>query len=249
MNNNIVYPRRVFIRRFFKLLAKGAFGLLSDLEIEGKENLPSTGPLLVIANHFSFIDPVAVLHALPYPIEFVGGAEFPHAPGIVKFLPEFWGYYPVFRGTGSRFALRAAEEILNQNGVLGIMPEGGSWAEVLRPARPGAAYLASQTGAKVLPLGIYGLNDIFPIKFGQRPKAVVRIGKPVGPFTTTGRGRERREQLDQIGHELMKSIAALIPDQYRGFLADDPAIREAARGTEIYPWENSVEGEVDGEVH
>ena len=249
MNNNIVYPRRVFIRRFFKLLAKGAFGLLSDFEIEGKENLPSTGPLLVIANHFSFIDPVAVLHALPYPIEFVGGAEFPHAPAIVKFLPEFWGYYPVFRGTGSRFALRAAEEILNQNGVLGIMPEGGSWAEVLRPARPGAAYLASQTGAKVLPLGIHGLNDIFPIKLGHRPKAVVRIGKPVGPFKATGRGRERRDQLDEIGLELMKSIAALIPDQYRGFLADDPVIREAARGTELYPWENSVEGEVDGEVH
>ena len=249
MTENIHYPRRVFIRRFCKLLSKGAFGLLSDLQIEGKENLPNTGPLLVIANHFSFIDPVAVLHALPYPIEYVGGAEFPHAPGIVKFLPDIWGYYPVFRGTGSRYALRAAEEILKQNGVLGIMPEGGSWAEVLRPARPGAAYLAAQTGAKVLPLGIHGLNDIFPIKFGHRPKAVVRIGKPVGPFTTTGRGRERREQLDQIGHELMKAIAALIPDQYRGFLADDPAIRDAARGTELYPWENSVEGQVEGEIH
>ena len=249
MTENIVYPRRVLIRRFCKLLAKGAFGILSDLRIEGKENLPKTGPLLVIANHFSFIDPVAVLHALPYPIEYVGGAEFPHAPGIVKLLPDIWGYYPVFRGTGSRYALRAAEEILKQDGVLGIMPEGGSWAEVLRPARPGTAYLAAQTGAKVLPLGIHGLNDIFPIKFGQRPKAVIRIGKPVGPFTTTGRGRERREQLDQIGHELMKSIAALIPDQYRGFLADDPAIREAARGTELYPWENSVEGEVEGEIH
>jgi len=249
MTEDIVYPRRVLIRRLCKMLAKGAFGILSDLRIEGKENLPKTGPLLVIANHFSFIDPVAVLHALPYPIEYVGGAEFPHAPGIVKFLPEIWGYYPVFRGTGSRYALRAAEEILKQNGVLGIMPEGGSWAEVLRPARPGAAYLASQTGAKVLPLGIHGLNDIFPIKLGSRSKAVIRIGKPVGPFTTTGRGRERREQLDQIGNELMKSIAALIPDQYRGFLADDPAIREAARGTELYPWETSVEGEVEGEVH
>ena len=91
----------------------------------------------MIANHFSFIDPVAVLHALPYPIEYVGGAEMPHAPGIVKFLPKIWGFYPVFRGTGSRFALRAAEEILHQSGVLGIMPEGGAWAEVLRPARPG----------------------------------------------------------------------------------------------------------------
>ncbi len=249
MSVNITYPRRVFIRRFLKMLAGVAFSLLSDMEIQGEENLPKKGPLLVIANHFSFIDPVAVLRSLPYPIEFVGGADFPHAPTIVKSIPKWWGYYPVFRGTGSRFALRAAEQILSQDGVLGIMPEGGAWAEVLRPARPGAAFLASQTGAKVLPLGIQGLNDIFPIKIGNRPKAIVKIGKPVGPFKATGKGREKREQLDEIGLELMKSIAALIPDQYRGFLAEDPEIRKLAEGTEIYPWENLVEGQVEGEVH
>jgi 1-acyl-sn-glycerol-3-phosphate acyltransferase len=205
--------------------------------------------LLVIGNHFSFIDPVAVIRALPYPLEFVGGAVFPHAPKLVQSLPAWWGYYPLFRGTGSRHALRAAEQILNQDGVLCIMPEGGNWATVLRPARPGAAFLASQTGAKVLPIGIYGLNDIFPVKIGRRPKAYVRIGKPVGPFLATGKGRERREQLDQIGLELMKSIAPLLPDELRGFLADDPATREAAKGTEIWPWDDQVEGEVQGQVH
>lgn len=249
MNKQIKYPRRLLIRRLIQQLSKAAFFLLSDFKVEGQENLPDSGPLLVIGNHFSFIDPVAVLRAIPYPIEFVGGAEFPHAPKLVQSLPQLWGYYPVFRGTGSRFALRAAEEILKQNGVLGIMPEGGSWAEVLRPARPGAAYLASQTGAKVLPLGIYGLNDIFPIQLGKRPSAVVKIGKPVGPFFASGRGRDRRKQLDQIGLDLMKAIAAQLPDRYRGFLASDPAIREAARGTEDYPWESLVEGQVEGEVH
>ncbi len=47
----------------------------------------------------------------------------------------------------------------------------------------------------------------------------------------------------------MKAIAALIPDQHRGFLAEDQAIRESAKGTELYPWENMVEGEVEGEIH
>ena len=249
MTHSIKYPRRIFMRGLLKFLAKASLSLLSDFRIEGEENLPASGPLLVIANHFSFIDPVALLSSLPYSIEFVGGAGFPHAPKLVQFIPQLWGYYPVFRGTGSRYALRAAEEILNQNGVLGIMPEGGSWAEVLRPARPGAAYLASQTGAKVLPLGIYGLNSIFPIQLGKRLPTVVKIGKPVGPFTTTGRGRERREQLDQIGLELMKAIASQLPDHYRGFLANDPDIREAALGTEEYPWDSLVEGQVEGEVH
>jgi len=249
MTSEIRYPRRLLIRRSAKLFARAAFTLLSDFHIEGRENLPDSGPLLVVANHFSFIDPVALVRTLPYPLEFVGGAEFPHAPAIVQFLPKLYGYYPVFRGTGSRFALRAAEKILEQDGVIGIMPEGGSWAEVLRPARPGAAFLASRSNAKILPLGIHGLNEIFPVELGNKPDVFVRIGKPIGPFSVSGRGREKRQQLDDIGQRIMKAIAALLPDRFRGFLAEDPAVRSAAQGTEIYPWKNQVEGEVEGEVH
>lgn len=249
MKDQFSYPRRYILRKFIRLLTFPAFWLLSDLRISGKDNLPEGGPLIVVSNHFSFIDPVAIVRALPWPIEYVGGAQFPHAPDIVKALPQIYGYYPVFRGTGSRYALRAAEAILDQNGILGILPEGGSWAEVLRPARPGAAYLATRTGAKLLPLGIYGLNDIFPVRIGERPEAHVKIGKPFGPFQVSGRGRERREQLDEIGLQIMQEIAKLLPDEYRGFLAEDPDIRKAAKGTEKYPWEENVEGEVEGEVH
>ncbi|MBS3751395.1 MAG: 1-acyl-sn-glycerol-3-phosphate acyltransferase [Anaerolineales bacterium] len=249
MNSKFPYPRRTILRKIVRWLTFPAFWLLSDFRVSGKENLPSGGPLLVVSNHFSFIDPVAIVRALPWPIEYVGGAEFPHAPEIVKALPQLYGYYPVYRGTGSRYALRAAEAILDQDGILGILPEGGSWAEVLRPARPGAAFLASRSGAKILPLGIYGLNEIFPVKFGKRPEAHVNIGKPFGPFEVSRRGRERREQLDDISLTIMKEIAKLLPDRYRGFLAKDPAFREAAKGTEQYPWNHKVEGEVEGEVH
>jgi 1-acyl-sn-glycerol-3-phosphate acyltransferase len=249
MTSEIRYPRRLVIRRTAKLFARAAFSLLCDFHIEGRENLPDSGPLLVVANHFSFIDPVALVRTLPYPLEFVGGAEFPHAPKIVQFLPKLYGYYPVFRGTGSRFALRAAEKILEQDGVIGIMPEGGSWAEVLRPARPGAAFLASRSNARILPLGIHGLNEIFPVELGKKPDVFVRIGKPMGPFSTSGRGREKRQQLDEIGQKIMQAIAALLPDRFRGYLAEDPAVRAAAQGTEVYPWKHQVEGEVEGEVH
>jgi len=249
MNDQFRYPRRVLIRKFVQGLTKIAFMALSDFQIEGREYLPEGGPLLVAANHFSFIDPVAVIRTMPWPIEYLGGAEFPHAPAAVQMLPKIWGYYPVFRGTGSRYALRAAEAILAQDGVVGIMPEGGSWAEVLRPARPGTAYLAVKTGARVLPLSLYGLNEIFPVKPGKRPTVHVRIGKPIGPFQASGRGRERRAQLKEISEKIMSSIAELLPDRYRGYLAEDPSIRKAARGTEQYPWDDQVEGQVEGEVH
>ncbi len=236
------YPRRYVLRRLLRPVIHAAFAVLADVRIIGRENLPDGGPLLLVANHFSFVDPVAMLRAVPWPVEFIGGLQMPNAPPSVTWLPKLWGYYPVHRGTFSTDALRAAQAILEQDGVLGIFPEAGNWATVLRPARPGAAYLAVQTGARILPLGFANLNHIFPrLRQGKRARVTIRIGKPFGPFHAEGRGRERRPRLDAIGHEIMQRIAQLIPPEKRGHYSDDPAIRAAARGTEIYPWDANPE--------
>jgi len=237
------YPRRRLIRGLLRRLTHVTFAVLTDLQIIGRENLPQGGPLLVVANHFSYIDPVAMVRATPWPLDFVGGFQMPNAPAWVTWIPKLWGYYPVYRGTGSRHALRAAEAVLAQGGVLGIFPEAGSWATVLRPARPGAAFLAVRIGARILPMGFDGLLDVFPrLRRGRRARVTLRIGKPFGPFRATGRGRARRQQLDQIGHEIMRRIAELIGPERRGHYSDDPAIRAAAQGTEIYPWADAPEG-------
>jgi 1-acyl-sn-glycerol-3-phosphate acyltransferase len=132
--------------------------------------------------------------------------------------------------------------VLEQNGVLGIFPEAGNWATVLRPARPGAAFLAVRTGVQILPMGFAHLNEIFPsLREGKRAHITIRIGKPFGPFHAEGRGRARRSELEAIGHKIMGRIAELIPPEKRGHYSDDPAIRAAAQGTEIYPWDESPE--------
>jgi 1-acyl-sn-glycerol-3-phosphate acyltransferase len=237
------YPRRRSIRSVLQRLAQVAFAVLTDLQITGPENFPKEGPLLVVANHFSFIDPVAMVRVAPWPLEFVGGFQMPNAPASVTWIPKVWGYYPVFRGTASRYALRAAEAVLAQGGVLGIFPEAGNWATVLRPPRPGAAFLSVRTGAPILPMGFDGLLDVFPhLRKGRRARVTLRIGKPFGPFHAKGRGRARRQQLEAIGHEIMQRIAELIPPERRGHYSDDPAIRAAAQGSEIYPWGDAPEG-------
>jgi 1-acyl-sn-glycerol-3-phosphate acyltransferase len=236
------YPRRRLIRSVCQRLADAAFALLADLRIVGQENLPGGGPLMVVANHFSFVDPAAMVRAVPWPIEFIGGFQMPNAPSAVTWIPRVWGYYPVHRGTFSTDALRAAEAVLEQNGVLGIFPEAGNWATVLRPARPGAAFLAVRTGVQILPMGFANLNEIFPsLRARKRAQITIRIGKPFGPFRAKGRGRARRPELEAIGHEIMKHIAELIPAEKRGHYSDDPAIRAAAQGTEIYPWDETPE--------
>jgi 1-acyl-sn-glycerol-3-phosphate acyltransferase len=242
-------PGRKVLRRILQSLSAPAFGALTRLEITGLENLPKSGPLMVVGNHFSFIDPVCLVRLSPWQIEFLGGADMPHAPFWAKIIPILWGYHPLYRGTGAADSLKAAVAILNRGGVLGIFPEAGNWATVLRPPRPGAAFIAAQSGAPILPVGLVGLNDVFPsLTKHRRARIQFNIGKPFGPFTASGHGRERRKQLDEIGHEIMRRIAELIPPEKRGHYSDDPAIREAARGTEIYPWADKVEGEVVGEA-
>jgi len=242
-------PRRKWVRTALQWLSRPAFRLLTDLEIRGVENLPQSGPLILVGNHFSFIDPVCFVRISPWQIEFLGGADRPHAPFASRIIPFLWGYHPLYRGTGAKDSIRTAEGILQQGGVLGIFPEGGNWATVLRPARPGTAFLAARTRASILPVGLVGMTEVFPsLKRGRRAKIQVNIGKPFGPFKAEGRGQHLRDQLDEIGHEIMRRIAELIPEEQRGHYSDDPAIRAAALGTEIYPWADKVEGQVVGLV-
>ncbi len=242
--------RRRPLRFFLKRLSVLAFSALTRLEILGEENLPKTGPLLVVGNHFSFIDPVAIVRMAPWPVEFVGGAAMPHAPLWTRVIPFLWGYHKLYRGTGARDALRNSEKILKNGGILTIFPEGGNWATVLRPPRPGMAFLATRTGAPVLPVGFFGFTQVFPsLGRGRRANVTINIGKPIGPFSSDGSGRGHRNRLDEIGHEIMRSVAGLLPPELRGCYSDDPAIREAARGTERYPWAEKSEGEVIGEIH
>lgn len=233
------YPRRQKRRRVFRFVSKIVFALLTDLEIIGADNLPPTGPLIVVANHFHFGDTAAIVRCARWPIEFLGGFFLIDAPFYLKWIPNSWGYYRVRRGAASRDAIRASQAVLAQGGVLMIFPEGGSWAEVLRPARPGTAYIATQTGAPILPIGLDGITDIFALlRQGKRAKVTVRIGKPFGPFHANGRGRERRQALEEIGHEIMRQIQALIPPERHGVYSVDPKIREAAQEAAVYPYDD-----------
>ncbi len=239
-----VLRKRRPVRRFLQWLAKLVFWLLTDLTIEGEENFPKEGPILMVGNHFSMVDIAAFVRVAPRPAEFIGGAVFANAPAFMSIFPRLWGYLPVFRGTGSRFALKEAEKVLNQGRVLAIFPEGGSHGRVLRPPRPGTAFLASRTGTRILPIGLIGMDEVFG-KLGKfrRPKIKIRVGKPLGPFSVTEKGRARREKLDAIGEQIMEEIAALIPPEKHGYLSDDPAIRAQVVP---YLWAEGGEGDVEG---
>jgi len=225
----IRYPRRRLLRALLQALDRAAFALLTRLEIVGRENCPDQGPLIVVANHFDFSDPVLMVRVAPWPLDFWGGFHMPHAPSYVTWIPKLWGFYHVHRGGYSREAIRAGEAVLRQNGVLGIFPEAGNWATVLRRPRPGTAFLAARTGAPLLPMAFEGLNDVFPaLKRGRRARVTARIGKVFGPFAEPAEGPQHRQGIEAIGDEIMRHIAELITPEKRGVYSDDPALRAAA---------------------
>lgn len=233
-----LYPRRRSIRAILRFGIRTAMKVFADVEVEGKENLNQSGPLIVVANHFNFMDPVVVIHALPWPLEFIGGAQMPHAPQWLTFFPRIWGTFQVWRGEVSRDAIYMAQRILDENGILGVFPEGGSWAEQLRPARPGVGLLASSTRARILPIGLENTQYIFkPAEKGKRTVVKVRVGEPFGPFFHSERGLRDRQALDEIGHEIMRKIAALLPDSRRGIYSQMPEVQEAAREAAKFPWD------------
>lgn len=233
------YPRYTTRRRLIRLIAEPILDYLTDIEIIGAENLPQKGPFLVVANHFHFMDPVILLRMLPWPTEFLGGFHMPDAPAYATWIPKLWGIYTVRRGAVSRTAFRATAAILAQGGIVGIFPEAGSWAPVLKPARPGTALLAVQSGVPVLPIGLDGVTAVFS-RFNKNDRkkatATVNIGKLVGPFTVTERGKARRQVLETIGDDIMHHIADLIPPEYHGVYSTDPKLREAAEAIAGYPY-------------
>ncbi|MGB7335789.1 MAG: lysophospholipid acyltransferase family protein [Salaquimonas sp.] len=228
------YPRRVILRRFLRFAAGIAFKLLARVEIKGLENLPKSGPVILAGNHFHFSDPVALLCLSKRQVEFVGGFRFPNAPTIVKFLPTLWGYFPVHRGAYSRSSLDYSTATLAKGGVVGIFPEGGAWAEVLRYPRSGIGFLAAESGAVIVPVGLSGFTGLFKI---WRPKINMTVGKPIGPFQVDGKAMERKEALADIGKETMQGIAKLLPPHERGVYAEDKKTRDAAKEVAAYPFD------------
>ena len=116
------YPRRQVIRTILKALDWLAFGLLTDLHISGLENCPRQGPLIVVANHFNYADPVLMVRVAPWKLDFWGGFHMPDAPPLLAWIPRLWGFYHVHRGGYSREAIRAGEAVLQQRGILVIFP-------------------------------------------------------------------------------------------------------------------------------
>ncbi len=214
------WPRRRFIRGLLRFGIDVVGGVLTRWKVSGVENLPEHGPLLIVGNHFSFLDTVAPIHVTDWPLEFIGDFEMPNAPAHMRIFPNAWKTLKIEQGTPNFEALRASEAVLAQDGVLVIFPEGHTHSGPLRSALPGAAFMALRTGVPILPMATISDNDweLFQtIKEEKRRLGVfTKIGEVFGPLKSENPERPNRNEIRSAGDLIMTRIAALLPKEFRG---------------------------------
>jgi 1-acyl-sn-glycerol-3-phosphate acyltransferase len=192
------------------------FKVLTRWEVEGRENLPPGGPLLVVFNHLGHLDPALLIATLPWRITGLAVAGLREVP-VTGFLLRLGGAIWVNRGHYDREALRKALAVLERGDVLGIAPEGRiSVTGALERGKTGPVFLAQRANVPILPIGITGTEEApEKLKRFQRPHLRVIIG-PVFRLPERLPGRSRKEQLRANSDFIMRRLAELLPERYRG---------------------------------
>jgi 1-acyl-sn-glycerol-3-phosphate acyltransferase len=187
--------------------------------IGGLEYLPPAGPAILMINHIAFVDPILVMGNLPRNIVPLAKAEVYRIP-LLGIFPKLWNVIPVHRAELDRRALESALKVLAAGEIILIAPEA-SRHDALSEAREGVAYLGHKSGAPIIPVAIENTNG-YPTLLGpwnaRQPGAYFRLGPPFRfkPWA----GRLPRERLRLMTDEALYQLAALLPENRRGYYAD-----------------------------
>ena len=205
--------------RLYRPLARACFRvmyrLLTNLHIEGKENIPSHSGCLLTINHLSLYDPPLALSFWSYSPEALGAEKTMYNNGIIGIIMRWYGTFPVKRDGDDRAALRTALKVLQNDLPLLIAPEGTRHPEGLRDPQHGASFLAMKTGVPLVPVAISGTADIFStLRKGRKQKVEMIIGKPYHLPKLSG--TPRRDALRIHTEYIMQRIADLLPERHRG---------------------------------
>jgi len=173
------------MRELIKTLLDALFRVLFVYECEGAHNVPTTGGAVVAANHPSYLDPILVSLGLGRPVRFMAWDALFRVPVLGALMRSF-GAFPVDvrRGQG-RQAYEEAKRLVRDGEVIGIFPEGRrSQTGWMEPAlREGAARLAWETGAPLVPATIVGAFRAWPHfqSFPWPARIKVRFHDPISP--------------------------------------------------------------------
>jgi 1-acyl-sn-glycerol-3-phosphate acyltransferase len=186
---------------------------------EGLENVPQQGPAILMINHIAFVDPIIVLSTLPRNIIPLAKIEVYSYP-VVGIFPRLWGVIPVRREEFDRRAIQQVMQVLKAGEIVLVAPEGTRGPQLKR-GKEGVAYLASRSGAPVVPVAVDGTEGFPALRFTSPWRgsgAVIRFGRPFRYRTEFS--RIGREEFRKMTDEAMYVLAAMLPSHRRGVYSD-----------------------------
>ena len=194
-----------------RLIYKAILKLFFKFEVRGSENIPKSGPFILVSNHVSYADPAVMgvaCHTMP--VSFMAKEELFHVP-ILGAWCRAVGCIPIERHSGSFAPIKKAMNKLSEGGVLGIFPEGERSPDgMLQKAQAGVGIIAAKSKAPIIPLYISGTEKALPI--GERTlhpcKVRATIGRAVDITESIGL-HDRRKIYESIGEKMMAAISRL----------------------------------------
>ena len=197
--------------RWFGRAARPILAGLYDTQVHHRDRMPKNGPVLVVVNHIGFLDGPFAFGCLPRPTNFLV-LDKTFTGGMGRLLLAS-GQIPISQDRGDRTALTRGLEVLRRGDVLGIFPEGGRGRGDLAAAGKGAAWLALQSEATVLPVALLGTRytgDLAASWPRLRSPLVLDLGEPF--VLPTLAGVPNRVRLERASEQIRTRLAVQVAE-------------------------------------
>jgi 1-acyl-sn-glycerol-3-phosphate acyltransferase len=196
------------------------FRIFTRLHVTGVDNVPLEGPVIICPNHLHMLDiPMVGMCIRRRTVILVADKWRGTLAGRAMELATRVIY--IARGEADRDALTAALKVLRAQGAMAVAPEGTRTRKPgLQEGHDGAAYLASRTGAAIVPVAVWGTEKALPaIVHLRRAETYVVICRPV--VLPPEASRAKITELHQYTRQVMTVIARELPPEYRGMYGSE----------------------------
>ena len=209
------------VYRLCRFIQRTALRLFAKHEVDGRENVPTTGAVIIVANHLSNMDPPMLVSSIPRRIYFLAKSGL-FKGAFSRWFLSMYGAFPVNReGTDVPAYRWVVDQLKNERAVV-LFPEGTRSQHGMREAKQGVAQIAMRSGTTILPVGISGTERMGSWARALYPTGAIRVSIGM-PFRLPEiEGKPTKEYLDSMTLLIMGRVAELLPEQYQGAYAKKP---------------------------
>ncbi len=201
------HPRSWPIRYVIGVFSLFLCSILTKFSVEGKNNLPPTGPYILAPNHIDDVDPAPITAAVVKPITYLMAEDQAELPWYKAWGPRSYGVLLVNRSNLQISTIKNIQKQIQKKEIICIFPEGTIKGEGLKKGKKGVAYFAIKNEIPIIPTAVIGTKGILEkVRAMKREGVKVVFGSPI--FTKSG------DSIDDITAKTMQEIKKLLPKNY-----------------------------------